>query len=135
MTRLPFPDGAFGAFLFDMDGTLLSSIAAAERVWSAWARKHRLDVAAFLPTIHGVRARETIRALNLPGIDLQAEVDALTQAELDDIEGIEFDRRGRGLPCVAAHRSLGHRDVRSPQTGCAAPRGSRIAIAPVDGLR
>jgi sugar-phosphatase len=86
---LPFPDHAFGAFLFDMDGTLLSSIAAAERVWSAWATRHGLDVAAFLPTIHGVRASETIRALNLPGVDVQAEVDALTQAEMDDIEGIE----------------------------------------------
>lgn len=86
---LPFPDHAFGAFLFDMDGTLLSSIAAAERVWSAWATRHGLDVAAFLPTIHGVRASETIRALNLPGVDVQAEVDALTQAEMDDVDGIE----------------------------------------------
>ncbi|PSJ54995.1 HAD-IA family hydrolase [Kumtagia ephedrae] len=86
---LPFPDRAFGAFLFDMDGTLLSSIAAAERVWAAWATRHGLDVAAFLPTIHGVRAVETIRALDLPGIDLHAEVAALTQAELDDVDGIE----------------------------------------------
>ncbi|MFI0846618.1 HAD-IA family hydrolase [Mesorhizobium sp. IMUNJ 23232] len=86
---LPFPDHAFGAFLFDMDGTLLSSIAAAERVWAAWATRHGLDVAAFLPTIHGVRASETIRALNLPGVDVQAEVAALTQAEMDDVDGIE----------------------------------------------
>ncbi|MDQ6437900.1 HAD-IA family hydrolase [Mesorhizobium sp. LHD-90] len=86
---LPFPDHAFGAFLFDMDGTLLSSIAAAERVWAAWATRHGLDVAAFLPTIHGVRAVETIRALNLPGVDIHAEVAALTQAELDDVDGIE----------------------------------------------
>ena len=57
-----------GAFLFDMDGTLLSSIAAAERVWTAWAVRHGLDVARFLPTIHGVRAVETIRRLALPGV-------------------------------------------------------------------
>lgn len=86
---LPFPDHAFGAFLFDMDGTILSSIAAAERVWAAWARKHGLDVETFLPTIHGVRAVETIRRLNLPGIDVMAEVEALTQAEFEDVEGIE----------------------------------------------
>lgn len=86
---LPFPDRAFGAFLFDMDGTILSSIVAAERVWAAWATKHGLDVEAFLPTIHGVRAIETIRGLNLPDIDLMAEVEALTQAEFDDVEGIE----------------------------------------------
>lgn len=86
---LPFPDHAFGAFLFDMDGTILSSIAAAERVWAAWAQKHGLDVETFLPTIHGVRAVETIRRLNLPGIDVMAEVEALTQAEVEDVEGIE----------------------------------------------
>jgi sugar-phosphatase len=83
-----FPDRAFGAFLFDMDGTILSSIAAAERVWAAWATRHGLDVVSFLPTIHGVRAIETIRALNLPGIDLQAEVEALTLAEIEDVAGI-----------------------------------------------
>ncbi|MFE0015352.1 HAD-IA family hydrolase [Mesorhizobium sp. NPDC059054] len=86
---LPFPDHTFGAFLFDMDGTILSSIAAAERVWAAWAQKHGLDVETFLPTIHGVRAVETIRRLNLPGIDVMAEVEALTQAEFEDVEGIE----------------------------------------------
>ena len=85
----PFPDHAFGAFLFDMDGTILSSIAAAERSWSAWARKHGIDVESFLPTIHGMRAIETIGRLNLPGIDVMAEVEALTQAEFDDVEGIE----------------------------------------------
>ena len=83
MTTLPFPDHAFGAFLFDMDGTILSSIASAERVWAAWALKHGLDVETFLPTIHGVRAVETVRNLNLSGVDVMAEVEALTQAELD----------------------------------------------------
>ncbi|MCB1447241.1 MAG: hypothetical protein KDJ87_15975, partial [Rhizobiaceae bacterium] len=58
-----------------MDGTLLSSIAAAERVWAAWARRHGLDVEAFLPTIHGVRAEDTIRRQNLDGIDIDTEVE------------------------------------------------------------
>ncbi|GAA2874609.1 HAD-IA family hydrolase [Aminobacter niigataensis] len=86
---LPFPDRAFGAFMFDMDGTILSSIASTERVWTAWAIKHGLDVETFLPTIHGVRAYETISRLNLPDIDLMTEIEELTQAEFDDIEGIE----------------------------------------------
>lgn len=89
MTAPLFAGRSFGAFLFDMDGTILSSIAAAERVWAAWAARHRLDVASFLPTIHGVRAVETIRRQNIPGIDLEAEVAALTQAEIDDVDGIE----------------------------------------------
>lgn len=59
-------DRAFGALMFDMDGTIINSIAAAERVWSAWAERHGLDVASFLPTIHGMRAIETITRLDLP---------------------------------------------------------------------
>lgn len=89
MTASHFPGRTFDAFLFDMDGTILSSIAAAERAWTTWATRHGLDIPSFLPTIHGVRASETIRGLDLPGIDLQAEVDWLTQAEMDDVEGIE----------------------------------------------
>lgn len=86
----PALDGrTFSAFLFDMDGTILSSIAAAERVWTAWARRHGLDVAAFLATIHGVRAEDTVRRQGIAGIDVAAEVEALTQAELDDVDGIE----------------------------------------------
>jgi len=59
----------YRAFLFDMDGTLLNSIAAAERVWSIWAQRHGLDVAAFLATIHGARAIDTITRQALPGVD------------------------------------------------------------------
>lgn len=85
----PFPDRGFAAFLFDMDGTILTSIVAAERVWAAWARGHGLDVEAFLPTIHGVRSVETVRRLALPGVDPEAEAAAITRAEIDDVDGIE----------------------------------------------
>lgn len=85
----PYADRRFAAFLFDMDGTILSSIAAAERVWAGWAARHGLDVAAFLPTIHGRRAVETIRQLALPGVDAQAEADEITRREIDDVAGID----------------------------------------------
>jgi mannitol-1-/sugar-/sorbitol-6-phosphatase len=83
-----FAGRKFAAFLFDMDGTVLNSIAAAERVWSDWARRHGLDVAAFLPTMHGMRAIETVRRLALPGVDPQREADEITRAETADVEGI-----------------------------------------------
>ncbi|TPI31253.1 HAD-IA family hydrolase [Mesorhizobium sp. B3-2-1] len=83
-----FAGRKFAAFLFDMDGTLINSIASAERVWGDWARRHGLDVAAFLPTIHGVRAIETITALALPGVDPRHEADLLLKAEADDLDGI-----------------------------------------------
>jgi mannitol-1-/sugar-/sorbitol-6-phosphatase len=89
MREGPFFNRTFGALLFDMDGTIINSVAAAERVWAAWAERHGLDVASFLPTIHGVRAIETITRLQLPGIDTQAEVSALLLAEIEDVEGIE----------------------------------------------
>lgn len=81
-------DRPYRAFLFDMDGTLLNSIAAAERVWAAWARRHGLDVEAFLGTIHGVRAIDTVNRQALPGVDAQAEARGITEAEIEDVEGV-----------------------------------------------
>ncbi|MDY7548456.1 HAD family hydrolase [Glaciimonas sp. Gout2] len=80
--------GRYSAFLFDMDGTLLNSIAAAERIWRAWAIRHGLDVDAFLPTIHGARAIDTITRLSIPGMNSEREAFGITQAEIADVEGI-----------------------------------------------
>lgn len=82
------PAKTYAAFLFDMDGTVLDSIAVAERVWGGWALRHGLDVEAFLPTIHGVRAEETIRRQNLADIDIALETEAILRAEVDDVEGV-----------------------------------------------
>jgi sugar-phosphatase len=71
-----------------MDGTLLSSVNAAERIWTQWATSHGLDVEAFLPTIHGVRAIETVRRQALAGVDPEAEADKITLAEIADVDGI-----------------------------------------------
>ena len=46
MTTSTLSGRTFAALLFDMDGTILDSIAAAERVWAAWAERHGLDVQA-----------------------------------------------------------------------------------------
>jgi mannitol-1-/sugar-/sorbitol-6-phosphatase len=88
MTDIPLLTRRFAALLFDMDGTLISSLASAERTWSRWARAHGLDVATFLPTIHGVRSVETIRRLALPGVDPEAEAAAITRAEMEDVGDI-----------------------------------------------
>ncbi len=82
------PTGPYAAFLFDMDGTVLDSIAAAERVWGDWARRHGLDAETFLPTIHGVRAEDTIRRQNLAGVDVALEVETLLRAEMADVAGV-----------------------------------------------
>ncbi|EAU39696.1 HAD-superfamily hydrolase subfamily IA, variant 1 and 3 [Fulvimarina pelagi HTCC2506] len=72
-----------------MDGTLLTSIAATERVWTRWAERHGLDVPTFLPTMHGRRAIDTISAQGLDGIDVEAEARWVFEAEMADVAGIE----------------------------------------------
>jgi len=134
----PLPTRPFSAFLFDMDGTLLSSIAAAERVWSRWAQRHGLDVAAFLPTIHGMRSVETVRRLNLPGVDAQAEADAITAEEMVDLAGVEpipgvreliaTLPAGRWAVVTSAPRELALRRIEAaglprPTASCSPPTG------------
>ena len=80
--------GRYRAFLFDMDGTVINSIAAAERIWGLWAKRQGLDVATFLPTIHGARSVDTIAKLALPGLDPRQEAQGITDAEIIDVEGI-----------------------------------------------
>ena len=87
MTSLPTPR-AYQAFLFDMDGTLITSTLAAERVWTRWAGRHGLDVEALLSVMHGVRAIDTIRNQNLPDIDLDAEVAWVERGEIEDVDGV-----------------------------------------------
>jgi sugar-phosphatase len=81
-------DRPFHGFLFDMDGTLLNSTASTERVWGRWARKHGLDVEAFLPKMHGRRGIDTIRELNLPGVDPFVEALEIERGETEDLDGV-----------------------------------------------
>lgn len=95
----------FAAFLFDMDGTLTNSIAAAERVWTQWALSKGLDVEALLSTIHGVRCVDTLRRLNLPGVDPEREAGLIAQAETDDVEGVvSIEGAARFLAALPADR-------------------------------
>ncbi|WP_242139513.1 HAD-IA family hydrolase [Sphingomonas sp. TREG-RG-20F-R18-01] len=84
----PYADQSFQACLFDMDGTLLTSIESAERVWSRWLRHHGFDPVEILPRIHGVQTLETIRRLDIPGIDPQQEADWIAREELADLAGV-----------------------------------------------
>ncbi|HWK52467.1 MAG TPA: HAD-IA family hydrolase, partial [Steroidobacter sp.] len=83
-----FDGRSFAAILFDMDGTLLSSIEAAERVWTRWAAQFGIDARTFLHDIHGRRAVDSVRRLNIPGIDPEAEANAITLAEIEDVDGV-----------------------------------------------
>jgi mannitol-1-/sugar-/sorbitol-6-phosphatase len=87
-SEIILPEKTYAAFLFDMDGTILNSIAAAERVWGRWAAALGLDVEKFLPTMHGKRGIDTISGLNMPHLDPVVEADKILRGEMEDVEGV-----------------------------------------------
>lgn len=77
------------AILFDLDGTLVDSIAAVDRAWAKWALRHNLDPKVVVPQIHGRRAIDSLRLLiSHPSIDIQQEFAWLEEVEAADTEGV-----------------------------------------------
>jgi sugar-phosphatase len=71
------------AVLFDMDGTLVSSDAAVERAWTAWAAEYGVDGAEAIRLGHGSPSDSTVRQL-FPHMDEGAvAVAAARQLELE----------------------------------------------------
>ncbi|KQM85592.1 hypothetical protein ASE67_14480 [Sphingomonas sp. Leaf23] len=83
-----FHNTAYAAFLFDMDGTLLDSSAAVERVWRRWCDRHGIDADALIAVCHGVRGEDTVRRFATTGMDIDAEAAWLNAAELEDVAGV-----------------------------------------------
>ncbi|MBB0247112.1 HAD-IA family hydrolase [Streptomyces alkaliphilus] len=78
------------AVLLDMDGTLVDSGAAVERVWREWAREHGLDPERVIAVAHGRQGYSTMAEL-LPdrpmGIN-HAENRRLLELETADLDGV-----------------------------------------------
>jgi len=75
------------AILFDMDGVLIDSAPAVERVWHEWAIAHGFDPAAVIEQAHGRRSIETIRVI-APHMDAERENVKVEQMEIEDKEGV-----------------------------------------------
>jgi sugar-phosphatase len=75
------------ALLFDLDGVLINSIPAVERVWSRWAEERGFNVQEVLHRAHGRPSIETLRYL-LPDADHEAENRQVEQAEIEDVHDI-----------------------------------------------
>jgi len=75
------------AILFDMDGVLIDSAPAVERVWRAWASARGLDPVRVVEQAHGRRSIETIRAV-APQLDAEKENIKVEQMEIEDKEGV-----------------------------------------------
>ncbi len=76
--------------LFDLDGVLVDSTPAVERVWSRWALEHGFETASVVKQAHGRPSLATIREL-LPNRDhaAHAEEDRKVERwEIEDLDGV-----------------------------------------------
>src|SRR3546814_15791479 len=71
-----------------MDGTILDSIAVANRIWTGWAERHGLDAGAILAVVHGVRDHDTVLRFAAAGVDPRRESEAITEAEVRAVDGL-----------------------------------------------
>ena len=83
------------AVLFDLDGVLVESREATERVWLDWASRNGISDAELRAAMHGVRSVEVVRALR-PELDAVAESDAIERRQAEDVDGL------RAIPGAAA---------------------------------
>ena len=70
-----------------MDGVLIDSAPAVERVWRVWAAIHGFDPAKVVAQAHGRRSIETIRAV-APTMDAEKENIMVEQMEIEDKDGV-----------------------------------------------
>ena len=75
------------AVLFDLDGVLVDSTPAVERVWRGWADEHGLDPDYVVQWAHGRRSIETIRRV-APAMDAPRENLKVERREIEDLEGV-----------------------------------------------
>ena len=70
-----------------MDGVLVNSGNAVERVWHRWAIAHNLDPGYVIQHAHGRRSAETLRVV-APELEADRENLKVEQMEIEDKEGI-----------------------------------------------
>ncbi|MDW6001413.1 HAD-IA family hydrolase [Vibrio mangrovi] len=80
----------FRACLFDLDGTLIDSLAAVNRAWTAFATRQDLDPEHILHHIHGRPASESVAEFmaGKPQSEIEQEIAWLKEAESSDTDGI-----------------------------------------------
>jgi len=75
------------AVLFDLDGVLVESRDATERVWLDWAARNAIDEDDLRSAMHGVRSVEVVRSLR-PELDSIAEAEGIERRQAEDVDGL-----------------------------------------------
>ncbi|ADP13121.1 MULTISPECIES: sugar phosphatase [Erwinia] len=77
-------------FLFDLDGTLVDSLAVVERAWKSWGERHGIAADELLNFIHGKQAITSLRHFmaGASAQEIQQEFIELEKMEAGDTEGI-----------------------------------------------
>jgi sugar-phosphatase len=77
------------AVVLDVDGTLVDSTPAVERVWRAWSAEYGIDAETVLRSAHGRRSEDTIRELVEP-VQVKGAVRRQQVLELEDLSDVRW---------------------------------------------
>ncbi len=77
-----------GAFLFDMDGTLVDSTSVVEQLWLDWSDSHGLDYSSIIAVAHGRRDVDVIQEV-APWLDAEEEAIWILNEELKRTHGLK----------------------------------------------
>jgi sugar-phosphatase len=75
------------ALFFDLDGVLINSTPAVERVWRRWAIEHGFNPEEAVARAHGRPSITTVREY-LPNADHEVENREVERREIEDLEGV-----------------------------------------------
>ena len=73
--------------MFDLDGVLIDSTPAVERVWVKWAKERGFDPNIVVAHAHGRPSLSTVRRFLL-GADHESENREVERREIEDVDGI-----------------------------------------------
>jgi hypothetical protein len=120
------------AFLFDLDGVLIDSTPAVQRVWAQWAIEHGFKPDAVVAHAHGRPSLSTVRHF-LPDADHELENREIERREIEDLEGIVVLPRRGGIVDMPSSTSLDNRDFVHASFGGSATPCRRVTHSSMHG--